>query len=820
MFSLYSHPGKLLKDHLYNVYQLGMQKYYSKELNFANLKQISRMAEIVLISHDFGKANKFFQRKLKLKEMGKVDCKEYKELTQQGKNRSNHSLLSAVFTFYLAEKLIKDELLPLIAMVIVLCHHGNLKDFKDMLMVSDWELLKLQFDTVNLKELHQILKLTKLDANITGLSFKEIKEQLTSRSYRRKLFRMKKILNDEENYLILNFIYSLLISSDKAEAIFYNKGLSYNKLESMVLERRNLKADAVQLYKKSKGWLKPTTEINRLRNQINEDVLRNINQLNLERDRILSINVPTGTGKTLTSLSAGLCLRNRVGQKFRIIYTLPFTSIIDQNYGDYQEVFKKADEDIDSSLLIRHHYLTPRSYIKMSDFQEIYDDEEYEVSKHLIESWNSEIVVTTFVQLLHSIFSNRNQSLIKFNNIANSIILLDEIQTVPYKYWELIRVIFKKIATRLNCYFIFITATMPLIYNETKGEITELARSKEEYFNFFDRFKLDLSHYRQTMTLENFKGFISAELNKYQNQNILIILNTIKSSIEVFNYLFDEIDQDEDEVIYLSTNITPGEREERINKIGEGTKRQIIVSTQMVEAGVDIDLNRVYRDFSPLDSIIQSCGRCNRNNDPRRKGTVILIKLINEKDHDRPFASYVYGDIIRLKTEKLLSELPDKIDEKNLFAVSKEYFRLINEAKGDRISSSLLEYIRGLKYETAFYDNEKGEIFQLIEQDYDTVNLFIELNNDATGVWRKYQEINEMTIKNPEDYNKRKALFEKIKNGFLDYVITVPKHVAQKQLDDEQIIHKFNFISSVQVEDVYNKYTGFKRDNLEVCSFY
>jgi CRISPR-associated endonuclease/helicase Cas3 len=821
MWSLYSHPGKLLKDHLYNVYRLGLKKFIDKDLNFSNLEEIKLLTKIALITHDFGKANKYFQRKLELKEQGKENDEEYKILTQKGINKSNHSLLSALFTYYIADEFIETQLYSLIAMVVVMRHHGNLKDFLDMISVSDWDLLEEQFNTVNLTELQCILNLSDINLQIKDLKFIELKNKLTGRDYRRIKMKLNKLLTGEENFLLINFIYSILISSDKADAIFYSKGLSYEQLEQMVFDRKIIKADSVDRYRQIMGWHLAENEMDKKRNEIYQDVINQIDKIHVKEDKILSINVPTGTGKTLTALSAGLKLRDKIGQSYRLIYALPFTTIIDQNYDEYVKVFTELGEIIDSSLLIKHHYLTPRSYIKRdSSGEELYADEDYDISKHLIESWNSEIIVTTFVQLIHSIFTNKNRELIKFNNIANSIILLDEVQSIPYKYWKLIRIIFKEMAEKLNCYFIFITATMPLIYHENDGEIIELASNKKEYYNFFDRIKLDLSHFKSEMNLHQFKEFISEELEKYPYNSILIVLNTIKTSIEIYDYIKEIVNPEEEETIYLSTNIIPREREKRIEQIGKSKKRQIVVSTQMVEAGVNIDLDRVYRDFAPLDSINQTCGRCNRNFDPNKKGVVILVRLVNENHHNKTFASYVYGDILRLKTEKLLSSLPETVHEGRFLEMNNKYFELINEVKGDEISNLLLEFIRELKYEKAFYHNDEGKIFQLIEQDYDTVNLFIELDKDAEVVWGQYQETSNIVINGPEDINKRRALFEQIKKDFLGYVITIPKKVASKQLDDNQLENNFNYVNIDQVEDVYKLETGFKRDNVELISFF
>ncbi|MGM0500497.1 MAG: CRISPR-associated helicase Cas3' [Bacillota bacterium] len=819
MAILYSHPGKKLKDHLYNVYRLGMDKFENKNLNFSNLKEIKSVAEIVLLTHDFGKATDFFQNKLKLAEQNKQESEEYQKLTKQGYNKSSHSLLSALFTYYILDEIIENDLLSLIGLTAVYRHHSNLKDFRDMMRVNNWELLEEQFAAVDLEKLDEILALVNTKVKLKELKFEELKTKLDSRQFRRKMRKLKRDLTEEKNYLLSNFVYSLLISSDKAEAIFYNKNLSYSRLQDLVLENQILDDTIVEKYKQQKGWDNAETKINQTRNKIYDEVITNIANLDLKEDRILSLNVPTGTGKTLTALAAGLKLRSRL-QQHKLIYALPFTSIIDQNHNVFIDVFEKTGHTVDSSLLIKHHYLTPKKYIKDDD----YEDEDYDISKHLIESWNSEIVVTTFVQLLHSIFSNQNRSLIKFNNIANSIILLDEVQNIPHKYWELIRVVLKTMAEKLDCYFVFITATMPLIYSEKDNEIKELAASKEEYFKFFNRYQLDLSEFRESKTIVEFKEFLVEELKTYKKENFLIILNTIQTSIEVYEKIQELIDRGElqGEAIYLSTNIIPQAREKRINQIGDSKERQIVISTQMVEAGVDIDLDRVYRDFAPLDSINQTCGRCNRNFNASKQGRVTLVKLINPDHNGNTYASYIYSDILLTSTQKILNEYSDIVEEKEFLKLNQRYFSQLNGVKSDDISEQLLEKIQSLKYEKAFWkdDSNLGETFALIEQDFATVNLFIEINEEAQEVWNRYEEINAIEINNMNDYSKRKEKFENIKKQFLNYVITVPEYVAKEQLEESELQDTFNRIDRWQCDSVYNLQTGFKRKEEEVNTFF
>jgi CRISPR-associated endonuclease/helicase Cas3 len=200
---------------------------------------------------------------------------------------------------------------------------------------------------------------------------------------------------------------------------------------------------------------------------------------------------------------------------------------------------------------------------------------------------------------------------------------------------------------------------------------------------------------------------------------------------------------------------------------------------------------------------------------------VTIVKLINEDHNDKSYASYVYGDILLRSTEKLLSQLPDLVEEKDFFEMNKDYFEKVASVKSDDASINLLDKIKELKYEKAFWRDEadNGEVFKLIEQDFETVNLFVELNEKAYQVWDKYKTINEMEISSIEDYSRRKSEFEKIKKEFLSYVITIPKYVAKDQLNEVELEETFNRIDEWQRESVYDIETGFKRGVNELDTF-
>jgi len=807
---LYSHPDKLLHNHLANVMNIGLGKMDKVKLNFTNNAEVKRLAKICLLTHDFGKANDYFQQKLRYKSQPAEKQKEAK----YNSNKSSHSLLSAFLGYWIAEQVLEEDLYSLLALIIISRHHGNLKNFNDMLRFGDrrWEIIEDQFSATDFNYLQKVIDSTELEINIDGITFEEIKEEIDSYKFRKRLRALE--LDEIENYLICNYVFSLLVTSDKADAIFHSLDFAFGNLTEVLLGKRQINSNVVDEYKKIKGWNNPQDEINNKRNQIYDQVNDKVIELGInDENKILSLNVPTGTGKTLAALNASLKLRNELEGDRQIIYALPFTSIIDQNFDVYKEVLNETGNIVDSSLLIKHHHLVPKEYFKAEE-----EDYDYNLARHLIESWESEIIVTTFVQLLHSIMSNQNRRLKKFHNFANSIILLDEVQNIPHKYWELIRNVFAEMAEKLDCYFIFMTATMPLIFRESEGEIQELVTEKEKHFKYFERINLKLEKLEKEMTISGFNKFLENELVQNPEDDVLVVLNTIKSSIKVYDYLKDTA-AIEGEIIYLSTNIIPAERKRRIERIKKNNKRQIVISTQLVEAGVDIDLDRVYRDIAPLDSINQVCGRCNRNFRNIKKGTVQLVKLINEEHNDRSYASYIYDSVLMHKTEKILSDLPKTVKEASFLDVNQRYFKALNQAKSSDASNNLLDNMKNLNYGKAFRAKGDNEIFELISRDYEVVNLFIEMDDNARTIWNEYVEIRDIEVSSPEDYRKKQAEFEEIKGDFMDYVITIPKHVAIKQLETEELAKTFNRIDSMQVASVYRESTGFIRKD-EVDTFF
>jgi CRISPR-associated endonuclease/helicase Cas3 len=760
--NLYSHPDVLLEDHLISVSKLSDFFLSEKPENIKD--ELSGIARIISLSHDIGKATKYFQNYLF------ADDEEKEKLKT---DETHHSLFSAVCSYYLAKEKCNNDIHPLFAYITVRRHHGNLIDVLDEIS---------NFDDKDKKLLHKQLEAID-DTKFNVLANKLHKEGLPTimnktiisgciDNFRNEMKRFRTILrklnSDFKNYIKLNLLYSLLLDADKSEVVI--KDLS-------VLERKCFQDNKwVDNYINAAQF--PPSPLNEIRKRAYAEVISK--EINLNH-RIYSLNLPTGLGKTLIGLSFALKLKNELKAKGispRIVYALPFLSIIDQNAEVFEKVIKANGMDVKTNILLKHHHL---SEIYYKTYEDEYESDE---AKILIEGWNSEIVITTFVQLFHTLVSNRNRSIRKFHKLANSIIILDEVQSIPTKYWLLMKDLLNAIANMLNIYIILSTATEPLIFS--KNETIKLAY-KDTYFKSLDRVSL-FPMLDKAMTIEELYKKLKIDSNK----SYLYIFNTISSAKEFFNL----IKEDAGSITYLSTHITPKERLQRIEDIKNG-KYKIVVSTQLVEAGVDIDFDIVIRDLAPLDCINQSAGRCNRNG----KGKGIVKVVVLKDSNERKYSSYIYDPVLLDITEKILCP-KNQIKEQEFLKIIEEYYALSQDRKSQQESRQIIEAVCKLIYDREKGDDTKLSIsdFKLIDNDYPKIDVFIELDDDAEKIWKEFQR-----LRNIKDRFSKKSEFDRIKSYFYSYVISIPRNIANMP----QIVGEIGYVKRSLLDDYYDRETGF-----------
>jgi len=756
--SLLSHPNKLLKAHLSDVAESALSILDSKIYSIPEIHQkkyslskdiIRQVVYYSAIFHDFGKATVYFQQHL------------------AGKNETRlayHAELSSVIGYYFFMKNVGNELGAILLYINILKHHGNLDNYDRMIeqieIEDDIEIFLTQLSSIDPVQIRDIYTPFKLDIDISLLSESSLK--LSVKSIHRS-FSILDTNTDSYLFILFNFIFSILICSDKEDAIFRD---AKRKVEIS----NKIVPDIVIKYLKQ---FDSKCELNRVRQELFSIADSFINEHN-KYCSLYSLNLPTGSGKTLNAFNIALKLREKTSPKGRIIYALPFTSIIDQNYS----VFEKVLEFPDNTVLLKHHYSTT------IDYKEGKSARDYDESRFLTESWKSELTVTTFYQLFHTLFTAKNKYLKKYFNLINSIIIIDEVQAIPTKYFRLIAETLSALVTYFHTSVIISTATKPLIFNSPLLEIVDL-KMLEQYRENFNRYILNYEN-ESRLQIEDFANEIVKKIKGENFVKILVVMNTINSSLELYSLLRKKIS--DYEFIYLSTNILPIHRKERIQKIMEKDKKQMIVSTQLIEAGVDIDMDIVFRDFAPLDSIIQTAGRANRNGE-KRQAPVWIFNLVNEKDKE--FSSFIYDMSQRTVTKELIAMNPN-VEEKDIGNLIDSYYKRIGEITSSQDSLKLIESISHFNY------GDVEQKFELI-QGFAKIDFFICIDEEAERIRLEYEE-----IKNIHDNFERKKKYGQLQNRFQQYIVSInaTKEGVQGRFSKESV----NFVDS----KYYNEETGFK----------
>jgi len=780
MMKLKARPNQELEDHLESVAEYSKRVVDEKELSFRDYskEEIARVSYILGVCHDFGKATSYFQSYLD--EDAETPNQKYRQ----------HSSISAFYAYHVLKREDFDDLTAVIGWFVVQKHHGNLNnllgdkgEIDRKTRDSHKRLLKTQSD--NIKE-YSLSEVKRMYDSLEVNHIKTFLDEVDSDSIFKEIRRDKLLIDREKlkasTYYLALFLYSVLLDSDKTNSA----GISFDDWAS-VGKTRKIGGDIVEKYKN--GCLPVDTQLDERRDQAFEQVSADID--NRDENK-LSLTLPTGGGKTLNVLNTALKIRENADfeRDPRIIYSLPFLSIIDQNHEVLSDVLENAGIERAPDMLLRHDHTS--SGFAESEGQRLNKLSNPSRALLMTEGWNSEIVTTTFVQFFESLVTNRNANARRFHKIVNSIIILDEIQAVPVKYWDSIKTGLETLAQEFNSYIILLTATNPMIF-EPGDEITELVEEHESYFRDFDRVTYD---FMGEATLGELRSDVVGKLKSEPEKDVMLVMNTVSSSKGLYEELSERVDR---HAIYLSTNILPKHRQERIQSIEESDESLLIVTTQLVEAGVDIDIDIVYRDFAPLDSIVQTAGRCNREDTGERR-SVRVVELTDEDGPREYYYQYVYDSTLLNATKDVVSEYDDTVSESefNLDAV-RRYFEKVNEFK-DKDAEGVAEAMGNLNF---------GEVdVSLIDQNYETTSVFIEYDKEASKAYRKMKEVYE-----EYEGHERKGALLGVKSDFYGNVLSVRVQGNKEELahlPDSSFSENILVVKKDHLGKWYDRETGFE----------
>ena len=350
---------------------------------------------------------------------------------------------------------------------------------------------------------------------------------------------------------------------------------------------------------------------------------------------LFSLTVPTGGGKTLSSLAFALRHAVRHGLR-RVIYAIPFTSIIEQNADVFRKVLEPAGEQV---ILEHHSNFEPPEQEKNADL-------ELQTPWHRLaaENWDAPLVVTTNVQLFESLFANRSSRCRKLHNVAGSVVILDECQTLPVTLLEPTLRMLDELCRNYGCTVVLCSATQPAVqarpgFRIGLENVREIVADPPRLYETLRRVDVE-----QLGKLED-----AAIVERLcEHEQVLCVVNTRGHAARLYGAIRDAVDEPES-VFHLSAQMCAAHRTdvlERIRARLDSASPQAcrVISTQLIEAGVDVDFPVVFRALAGLDSIAQAAGRCNREG-RRARGQVYVFKTSVDPTHETKRAAEIAAEI-------------------------------------------------------------------------------------------------------------------------------------------------------------------------------
>jgi CRISPR-associated endonuclease/helicase Cas3 len=606
---------------------------------FASTIGLEEYGEIIGLLHDLGKATSEFSNYIR-SATGLIDPDEdeYVDFAEK-KGKIDHSSAGAQLIYrHFAGKGSKSSFVSQILSLVIASHHSGLIDClsTDGEDIYSWRMNKSNEKT----------RIQEVEANLDEI-------------LKRKLYKL--LSNDELVNQINQKILSLRENNDSNATAMFKIGLLTKFIFSCLIDADRLNTadfefpDRVDLRNHGHYTSWPVLikrldlHLNKLKNQSNIDVLRqnisyNCLEFSSRAKGLYQLTVPTGGGKTLSSLRFALNHAEKHNME-RIIYIIPYTSIIDQNADVTRKILEDETENgefINSMVLEHHSNLTP--------------EKENTRQKLLSENWDAPVVFTTMVQFLETLFGYGTRSVRRMHQLANSVIIFDEIQTLPVRCVHLFNMAIRFLIKGCGSTVVLCTATQPLLDQVKPDQVALQIKPDQQMMPDVQKLFKELKRVEvfDRRKIGAWTDQEVAELAKQELQetgSVLIIVNTKKSALNLFQLLSNN---SRAEVYHLSTNMCPAHRMDVLSSMREclpDKKPVICVSTQLIEAGVDIDFGTVVRYLAGLDSLAQAAGRCNRNDVRPEPGRVFIV---NPQEENLDYLKDI--KIARDKAERVLEE--------------------------------------------------------------------------------------------------------------------------------------------------------------------
>ena len=696
------------------------------------------------ILHDAGKASEAFQHKI----INNTD------------ERVNHSSAGALYLLSLYNKCAKKSLVDInilqeyfyIMVYVISAHHGiydipyydidnNLSNrLKDRLRFDEDEMSCFKNEVLPyIEELEEKLNIDLLDIFMKGyFEYKTSKDRL-------------KYIDNKANYyylsLYMRLFLSILKNADIVDTInaydlIIDDSVTYDAHKKAVLYSKNLK-------EKYSSFPEPKNELDRVKNELKLVI---DDRGRVDESGIYKLDLATGAGKTLLSM---LYATNQMKYKSkkRFFYITAFLSVLEQNANEVKEVLK------DKSILEYHSNIVDQSSFNNANNESTDESKDKMCREYLIQSFDAPVVLTTLVQFINTLFKGKSANIRRFSSLINSVIILDEVQSLPIEMTYLFNLAMNFISSVMKANIVLSTATQPkydennIKYRINYADKADLVKLSQNQAKPFKRTKVYNFNEGKKSSLKDIK----LEILSYKNDSFITILNTKKAARKLYEMLIEDTGNAED-IYLLNTDFCPEHRKDVLDeiklKLSKGTAVKL-VATQLIEAGVNVDFKRLIRSYAGIDSIIQAIGRCNRYG-LRKEGIVNLVNMGFEENLN-------YLESIGYKKDITEIILNNKSGEIDIDELNDEFF-----ARYYTKYENLMAYPLGKDMPSAFdllSDNLdsisiKTKEFPVIRQSFktaaDNINL---IKNDTKAMIVCYK--NPKTGKsNEKKYDTLKKLLE------------------------------------------------------------
>lgn len=722
---------QLLEKHLKNVAEFAEQ--------ICPLPELKNLSYLVGILHDIGKA-------------GEENQDDFRAILKYGKKVHKHNLDHSTAGGRMANDLFKGSEAGRMVSTIVYSHHG-VQDCIDLRTGQtleekrrekniEYDLIQQRFFQIYDKcMLEEKFKLTLGDFKCVNDKIGTFLSNHKSRTCGNGFFFMG---------MYVRLLASILIDSDWTDTACFSEDiplpvrLSVEKVQ--VIWKQSVEYFEKYLSSEVKKNPKNCSTLNEYRQEIS-DLCREASK---QKRNLYRLTVPTGAGKTLSSLR--FALHHAIEQKKQhIIYIAPFNSILEQNAQEIRNAVGNSE------IILEHHCNV------------ICEDEEKEREyRGLTETWDSPIILTSAVQILNTLFSEQKSCIRRMHSLCNSIIIFDEVQAFPVKCRELFNLAVNFLTLFCNTTVILCSATQPTLasYEENNiCECIEMAGEVKKYMEIFKRTEIidKTGIYPGGMEIADLKDFVLENIEVYKS--ILVIVNTTSCARNLFSALREWCDGSEYQIFHLSNNMCAKNKLDKLEEIKSALKeinngkKVICVSTQLVEAGVNFSFGCVIRSKAGLDNIIQASGRCNRHKELEGLGAVYIIQMSKQAEN--------------------LNSLPEIITAQNALQKVLDDYR--NNPERFRGSLDSQEAIKAY-YENYHYGLDTSET-KFPVKDYNTTLVDL-LGKDSIGCKQYKRSHNLKSLKSPfvQAFQTAGKEFEVISNEYKTNVVIEYDETAKRSI--------------------------------------